>query len=279
MTQPASEPDRPPQDEASQQAGAELAETVQIAYSGAESNTSDQLPPSGDETVEYVELARVYNAADLSEARLVKGLLESAQIPAVIEDDASGALTDALTGARLDGTDVFVPTAFVSRARAVLRQAGYASELDRDRLRELLAELEAVADADDEARARFVDELEQEPSRETRLAVLRRVVQLPGGTELLRSFVAIALERDDEELSRLVGDVALLVAERELPESFAELLVHDLGQASRSERAVVRRRAAAALSKLRGLGAAKLLVPLLEDPDPAVRDEAIESLY
>ncbi|GIW71388.1 MAG: hypothetical protein KatS3mg102_0930 [Planctomycetota bacterium] len=280
MSEQAKEPDEaaaqhepvPPAD-----AQMEAVEIVQLLHRAAESRTTDEPPPSGDETVEYVELVPVYNAADLTEAQLVKGLLESAQVPCAIEDDASGALTDALTGARLDGTDVFVPAAYVEAARRVLAAHGYAAGIDRERATELVQLLEAALGGGEQERARFLEALEEEPSRETRLAVLRALERLPHLEEAIATLVRASLNAEEE--GRVLEDLALLVAEREMPRTLAARLAADLAEATRSDSAARRRRAATALGKLRGVGAARSLVALLEDPDESVRDAAIESLY
>ncbi len=200
-------------------------------------------------------------------------------MPAALEDDASGALTDGLTGARLDGTDVYVPTAYVGRARSVLAQHGYASEIDRAQLEQLLTLAEAALAGEQEARTRFLQALEDAPSRQTRVEALRRLAAREGYLALLRSLASEALASTEEEDARLPGDLALLIQEGELPRSVGEQWVKQLAEATHAERARTRRRAAAALGKLRGFGAAAPLVALLEDPDESVRDEAIESLY
>jgi hypothetical protein len=258
-------------------AGDEVMESVHLAHSGAESRTTDDPPPSEDDTVEYVDLVRVHNAGDMAEAQLIKGMLENAQVPCALEDDASGALTDGLTGARLDGTDVFVPAAYVTRARAVLSHHGYVSGIDKQQLAELLAGLESAIGGDEAAHRAFVGQLEQEPSRDTRIAVLRAIEKREDAATLLRSLIQASLGSDDD--GHVLSDIALLVAEGELPRELARDLANDLSGATKAETTTQRRRAAAALGKLRGHGGAAALVNLLEDSDESVRDEAIESLY
>jgi len=55
--------------------------------------------------------------------------------------------------------------------------------------------------------------------------------------------------------------------------------VADLERLAKDERAAVRRRVAAALGRIRGAGAGKVLVLMLDDRDGEVRDESLESLY
>lgn len=250
--------------------------SVHLGHMPSDSRTSDEPPASGDEEVEYVELVKVFNAPSLAEARLVKGMLEGAEVPCAIEDDASGALTDGLTGARLDGTDIFVPAPYVDKAKSALKSFGLIGGADPEVLNALMEQIDEAAAGDDEAQAALLAKLAEEP-REIVAAAVRAMCCRADGAEAVFDLLGSALDDDNGE--EFVATAARLAERGELGAGGAADLAQRLGLKVGQRSARARQRTALALGKLRSAKTAAVLVALLEDGDEAVRDEAIESLY
>jgi hypothetical protein len=252
-------------------------EPVHLGHSAADSATTDEPEEPGvPHEVEYVDLVKIWNAPDRGAAKLVKGILEGADIPCVIEDDP-GDVVDGLTGAQLDGIDVFVPAAYEARAVILLAQNGIATRIDPKLVEKFAAErLEPAAAAGDESLAPVAAEL-GEQAREFREAVLLRLAgRGRAGFDALRAVLRVALSEPENPLVR---DIPRLVEAGHFGKEAPLAIVNDLARAASENDAKVRARAAAALGGIRGSGAAGTLVNLLADRDPAVRDEALESLY
>lgn len=253
-----------------------------LGHTPAEGATSDEAADSSaagdDEDVEYVELAKIHNAADVNEARLVKGILETASVPVHLEVDAAETMTG-LTGEQLDGIDIFVPVEFASRAKQVLADQGIACGVDPQRAAAFFEERilpAARRDASEAQVASLASDLAKE-SREFRHDVIARLAALGlDGLESLRALLRAAAHAEE---SPLVFDVPRVVDEGHFGSKAPLRLAGDLAHLASDPDPKVRRRAAAALGRLRGAGAGATLVTLLSDPDRDVRDEALESLY
>lgn len=250
-----------------------------LGQSAAASATSD-MPEAvpADAEIRYTELARVHNARDLAEAMLIKGTLESFHIPCAIEEGV-GADMAFLSGAHLHGVDVFVPPELVAQARDVLCERGIACSVDDDRLQELAGRLDAAAD-DAEALDALVADLEAEPRRDLRHAVLERLAHRgPAGLECGLKMLERSIDREGEEDPQVFRDLAILIDRGVFGGAASLTAVGRLSRLAGADRAAVRQRAARGLRKVRGAGASAALVTLLSDEEEAVRDEACEALY
>lgn len=252
-----------------------------IGHIAADSATSDE--PEADVVgdpaeVDYVELAKIHNVKDIHEGRLVKGILESFHIPCVIEGDVTDTLQGMLPAA-LDGIDVFVPASFAAKAKLVLCERNIVCGIDSKRLQELLEEgrLARAEKGDAAAREEVLRPLSEE-TRDHRHEALQRIGRRGReGLELVRALTRDAIRLDGE--SPLVLDVATIADHGAFGKHWNLLFADDLAKLGKEAEARVRKRAAQALGRLRGAGAAPILVGLLSDDDAEVRDEALESLY
>jgi hypothetical protein len=283
--------------EAAQDEGEDEEGEPHLSATAADSATTDVPPESEDDEVEYVDLVKIHNVESRHEAKLLKGILEQASVPCMIEDDAAD-LLDAVSGAQLDGIDIFVPAEFAARAMAVLGEAGIACGLDKGRIDALYEEKVApAAHAGGEAWATLAAMLEGE-ARDVRHELLVRLgVSGKNGLECARGLLGIALrapapapaardegeEGEDEEggaaASPLLSDIPLLAEEGRLGRDAPLIITGELTTAVRDPSALVRRRAASALGRLKGALAVPVLISVLADADAGVRDEALESLY
>lgn len=248
-----------------------------IGHSAADSSTTDEPEEEGVEhDVEYVELAKVHNARDRGAARILKGILEGADIPCVIEDDPAETL-DGYVASHLGGIDVFVPTEYEPRARELLRQEGFAAGFDAAEVESFFDEKVAPAlRAGDHARGPLVQDLGAE-ARELRHEVLVRLAKRGHeGLDLARGILRAALRVME---SPLIADIPMLADSGRLGREAPLHLVDDLAREAADKDGSVRRRVAQALGFVRRAGAAAPLVTLLGDRDAGVRDEALESLY
>jgi hypothetical protein len=84
---------------------------------------TETVEPSAGETTTGGDLEQepvvVWEAANLMEAAVVKGRLESAGIPAIVRGEALGAIYGLTTGS-LAAADVLVPAALAEKALALL---------------------------------------------------------------------------------------------------------------------------------------------------------------
>jgi hypothetical protein len=252
--------------------------SAHLGRSPADSATTDE--PEGEHTedeIEYTELAKVFNAPDRGTAKLVKAIFEEAQIPSVIEDDASDTL-DGIVGAQLDGIDVFVPAEFAERARALLDEAGIAGRFDRREMQaffeqEVVPALRAGAGAPPRALAEKLGEKGREFRHAVITALGREGAQ---GAQLARALLGEAVRLEENPL---VVDVPSLADAGHLGREAPLQVLDDLARLAADPAAPVRREVARALGFMRRAGAGATLVTLLGDRDAAVRDEALESLY
>lgn len=267
----------------------------ELGHTPADSATMDDpapgetvaLPP---EDVEYVDLVKIHNVGSIAEARLVKGTLESFHIPSVVEDDVMETLQGFLPS-QLDGIDIFVPAEFEARARAVLCERGIVCGLDQKEVEAFLAEKVVPAFEGGEAeREALGAALAEAPSRDFRREVLARIARRgKAGLEIVRDLLRSACRAGATEpraeaegasdLHPLVADVPKLADSGTFGPEAPVAIVSDLARLASDPSPEVRRRAAAALGRIRGAGAGAALVTLLDDPERDVRDEAIESLF
>jgi hypothetical protein len=242
-----------------------------LAEAAAEGGAADA------EGEDYVELVKIHNVRDANEAHLVKSILESFHIPCETEDAGMDNFGGILP-TQLDGVDVYVPAQFEAKAKAVLCERNIVCGIDKGRLEALLADAgdEVAQDAGKRASllARIGDET-RDYRHEALSAIGKRGGK--GGFELLRALLRDALRSDAG--ATVAMDVAALTNLGAFGRERALLVLDDLDRIAKDPDAGVRKRAATALGRLRGVGAAPALVDLLGDDDAGVRDEALESLY
>ncbi len=272
-------------------AGAGAGEGATGAEAGSEVASADEgAGAAGEPEVEYVELVKIHNVATVQEARLIKGLLESADVPCVVEDDVMETLHGFIPS-QLDGIDILVPATFGERAKELLCTEGIVCGVDPKAVALFIEEKVKPAFGGDEAAVAVLHEALSRQNRDFRHDVVGRLARAgEPGFELARALVVRACESaadpgatPEESVEESRGpvhvDVARLVDEGRLGPKGPPALVLDLARLAADERPVVRRCAAAALGRIRGAGAGKALVALLDDADGTVRDEALESLY
>jgi len=228
------------------------------------------------EGVDYVELVKIHNVRGADEAHLVRGILESFHIPCTTEDAAIDNFGGVLPS-QLDGIDIFVPVGFTEKAKAVLCERNIACGVDPAKMEALLAEATLAAAQDDAKRAAIAARIGGE-QRDFRLEALGRIGKRGAdGVALIRALLKQGLRAD--ETARVALDAAALANLGAFGKETALLVLDDLDHVKKDPDAAVRKRAATALGKLRGIGAGAALVELLGDVDAGVRDEALESLY
>lgn len=261
-------------------AGEGAEEPPRIGHTAADSRTSDD--PDADVVddpadVDYVELVKVHNCRDRHEARLVKGILEDAEIPCALEDDVTETL-EGLTGAHLDGIDVFVPADYDKKALQVLADNGIIVGVDETRIQAVLGEdLDKALGGDGAARTALARAL-GEQTRDLRHEALARLGRRgAAGLGLAHALLRDAVRAPED--TPLAGDVATLADQGAFGKDAPLLFVNDLAKLDKEKEPRVRARVARALGRLRGAGAAAPLVDLLSDDDATVRDEALEGLY
>ncbi|MHC4390134.1 MAG: HEAT repeat domain-containing protein [Planctomycetota bacterium] len=233
-----------------------------------------------DSEAEYTDLVRVHQVSDIAEAQLVKSILESFNIPCMVEDDM-GADVGVLAGSHLDGIDITVPTALAEKAYLVLCERGVICPVEPDELEALVKRAESIELDDIPALDAFAHELDNEHKRDLRHALLTRLGTAgKPGFETALTLMAHSAKSEAEEI-HILHDVAFLTNRGAFGSSAAVKgrCVGVLSRLAGSASPLVRARAAQGLGKLRGSGSGAPLVALLEDDDPKVRDEAIEALF
>lgn len=256
-----------------------LAEAAADPSTGEASD--EPAPPEGsggegdDPTaVDYVELAKIHNVRDRNEARIIKGILESFNIPCVAEDD-TGDMVSMPT--ELDGIDILVPAQFAQKARDVLCERNIVCGIEPGRLEALLGEVNEKLASDAEGLKAIAGKVGEE-TRDYRHEALTKIGKRgEDGFKLLRALLVAALHTDDE--NPVAHDVAYLTDLGTFGKERALLILADLDQQAKDPDAAVRKRVARSLGRLHGVGAAPALVDFLLDDDAGARDEALEGLY
>jgi hypothetical protein len=225
----------------------------------------------------YTEVAKVYEARDETDLRLVRAMLEGADIPVFAYGEH---LRNAAYGAVPEPPrTLLVPLSFARRAIRVLHDHGVLkpAPVERDELTSFwsVEVVPALAGAPASGLAASVS-LRPEPFRTALFGALEAAG--PRGLEILQDLaLALAVRGPRDAAREAAGYLAACEAFRERRVAY----VAALGAiASRGADADLAGRAIAALERFRGsTDAERAIVPLLDHADAGVRDAAIEALF